>query len=54
MAGSPAPEATAAPTGQPVAQAPAGSDDTARWLAGGALLVAAVGVVLAVAGRRRT
>jgi uncharacterized protein YcnI len=54
MAGSPAPEATAAPTGQPVAQAPVASDDTARWLAGGALLVAAVGVVLAVAGRRRT
>jgi hypothetical protein len=54
MAGPPAPEATATSPGQPVAQAPAASDDTARWLAGGALIVAAVGVVLAVVGRRRT
>jgi uncharacterized protein YcnI len=53
MAGPPAPEATAAPTGQPVTQAGA-SDDTARWLAGGALIVAALGVVLAIVGRRRT
>ena len=53
MAGPPAPEATATSPGQPVAQAPAASDDTARWLAGGALIVAAVGVVLAVVGRRR-
>ncbi|MCV7134319.1 nuclear export factor GLE1, partial [Mycobacterium hodleri] len=29
-------------------------DDTARWLAGGALVLAAVGVVVALTGRRRT
>jgi uncharacterized protein YcnI len=64
LSGAPAPEhamaapaaqaAEAAPTAQPVAAAPAAPDDTARWLAGGALIVAAVGVVLAVLGRRRT
>jgi uncharacterized protein YcnI len=63
LSGTPAPEhpmppspaaAAAAPTGQPVAEAPASADDTARWLAGGALIVAAVGVVVAVVGRRRT
>ena len=41
-----APELTAAPAAAP--------DDTARWLAGGALVLAAVGVVAALAGRRRT
>jgi len=50
----PAPVAATAPTGQPVAEAPKTADDTARWLAGGALIVAAVGVVVAVVGRRRT
>jgi uncharacterized protein YcnI len=36
-------------------QAPASTapDDTARWLAGGALLIAAVGLVTAMLGRRR-
>jgi uncharacterized protein YcnI len=40
----------------PAAAAPAaaGPDNTARWLAGGALVLAAVGVLAAVAGRRRT
>jgi uncharacterized protein YcnI len=51
----PSPVAAAAPTGQPVTDAaPKTADDTARWLAGGALIVAAVGVVVAVVGRRRT
>jgi uncharacterized protein YcnI len=51
----PSPVAAAAPTGQPVTgAAPKTADDTARWLAGGALIVAAVGVVVAVVGRRRT
>jgi uncharacterized protein YcnI len=50
----PSPVAAAAPTGQPVTgAAPKTADDTARWLAGGALIVAAVGVVVAVVGRRR-
>jgi uncharacterized protein YcnI len=62
LSGTPAPErpmppssapAEAAPTGQPVAEAPATADDTARWLAGGALIVAAVSVVVAILGRRR-
>jgi uncharacterized protein YcnI len=44
----------AAPAEQPVAEAPKAGDDTARWLAGGALIVAAVAVVVAVIGRRRT
>jgi len=44
----PEPAATAAPP------AAAGPDDTARWLAGGALVLAAVGLVVALAGRRRT
>nr|WP_242456047.1 YcnI family protein [Mycolicibacterium sp. P1-18] len=49
-----APTATA--TAEPTAAAPATSrpDDTARWLAGGALVLAAVGVVVALTGRRRT
>jgi uncharacterized protein YcnI len=63
LSGAPAPErpmppspapAQAAPTEQPVAEAPATADDTARWLAGGALIVAAVSVVVAILGRRRT
>jgi uncharacterized protein YcnI len=63
LSGTPAPEhpmpppqapAAAAASGQPVAEAPNTADDTARWLAGGALIVAAVGVVVAVLGRRRT
>lgn len=33
---------------------PARPDDTARWLAGGALVLAAVGVGVALTGRRRT
>jgi uncharacterized protein YcnI len=37
--------------GQPATARP---DDTARWLAGGALVLAAVGVVVALTGRRRT
>ncbi|GAB7067644.1 YcnI family copper-binding membrane protein [Mycolicibacterium hodleri] len=44
-----APTATAA--AEPAAARP---DDTARWLAGGALVLAAVGVVVALTGRRRT
>jgi uncharacterized protein YcnI len=51
----PSPVAVAAPTGQPVTDAaPKTADDTARWLAGGALIVAAVGVVVAAVRRRRT
>ncbi|MCV7422601.1 YcnI family protein [Mycobacterium yunnanensis] len=48
--------ATAEPgaTAQPGAAAAAGPDDTARWLAGGALVLAAVGFVVALTGRRRT
>jgi uncharacterized protein YcnI len=53
MAPSPAPT-VAAPAEQPVAETAKASDDTARWLAGGALIVAAVAVVVAVIGRRRT
>jgi uncharacterized protein YcnI len=37
-----------------VAQAPARSDTTARWLAGAALVLAAASVALVVIGRRRT
>jgi uncharacterized protein YcnI len=49
----PAPMATAA--AEPAAEsASARPDDTARWLAGGALVLAAVGVVVALTGRRRT
>ncbi|MCV7176998.1 YcnI family copper-binding membrane protein [Mycolicibacterium sphagni] len=51
-----APDAMEHP-GQPsptvAAQAAPASDDTARWLAGAALVVAAVGVALAVVSRRR-
>ena len=36
------------------AQASAPGDDAARWLAGGALILAAVSVVIALLGRRRT
>ena len=48
-----APMATAAaePAAEPESARP---DDTARWLAGGALVLAAVGVVVALTGRRRT
>jgi uncharacterized protein YcnI len=53
MTPSPAPT-VAARAEQPVAEAPKAGDDTARWLAGGALIVAAVAVVVAVLGRRRT
>lgn len=38
----------------PVAEAPSTADDTARWLAGAALVVAAIGVAAALFGRRRT
>jgi uncharacterized protein YcnI len=38
----------------PTAAAPAATDNTARWLAGGALVLAAVGAVAAFTGRRRT
>jgi uncharacterized protein YcnI len=38
----------------PAATATARPDDTARWLAGGALVLAAVGLVVALTGRRRT
>ena len=48
------PAAAAAPAQQPVAQAPVAADDTARWLGGGALVLAAVGVAVALIGRRRT
>ncbi|BDX29733.1 hypothetical protein TUM20985_02800 [Mycobacterium antarcticum] len=48
---SPAAAATEPVTAAP---APARPDDTARWLAGGALVLAAVAVVAAIAGRRRT
>jgi uncharacterized protein YcnI len=48
------PAAAAPPAQQPVAQAPVAADDTARWLAGGALVLAAVGVAIAIVGRRRT
>lgn len=48
----PAPEVTMSATSAPAA-APA-PDGTARWLAGGALVVAAVAVVLALLGRRRS
>ncbi|MBJ7341418.1 YcnI family protein [Mycolicibacterium sp.] len=47
----------AAGPGDPAAVAPpvaAAPDDTARWLAGGALVLAAVGAVAAFTGRRRT
>jgi uncharacterized protein YcnI len=61
LSGAPAPEhamppppTTTPPPAATAAEAPARSDDTARWLAGGALILAAVGVVVAVAGRRRT
>ena len=51
------PEGTATASAQPVAAeaAPAapGPDDTARWLAGGALVLAAIGVALTLVLRRR-
>jgi len=43
--------ATVEPAAEPASARP---DDTARWLAGGALVLAAVGVVVALTGRRRT
>nr|WP_231514635.1 YcnI family protein [Mycobacterium sp. URHB0044] len=62
LSGAPAPEEhTPPPTAaeqaaaQPaVAQPAASGDDTARWLAGGALILAAVSVLVALLGRRRT
>lgn len=45
--------ATPTPTSMP-APAAAAVDDSARWLAGGALIVAAVAVVAALRGRRRS
>jgi hypothetical protein len=50
----PAPTATAMAEPEPAASPTAAPDNTARWLAGGALILAAVGVVAAVAGRRRS
>ncbi len=54
----PPPDASpAASSAEPAAAAPAvamAPDNTARWLAGGALVLAAVGTVAAFAGRRRT
>ncbi|GLP73161.1 hypothetical protein TUM20983_02710 [Mycobacterium antarcticum] len=52
----PPPASPAAAATEPVtaAPAPARPDDTARWLAGGALVLAAAAVVGAIAGRRRT
>lgn len=47
-----APSVTAAPTSGEHAEPKAGPDNTARALAGGALLVAAIGVGVAVARRR--
>jgi len=47
-----APSASAAPTSGEHAEPKAGPDNTARALAGGALLVAAIGVGVAVARRR--
>jgi uncharacterized protein YcnI len=50
----PAPPAPTATAAEPTAPAPvAAPDNTARWLAGGALILAAVGVVAALLGRRR-
>ncbi|KQY07228.1 nuclear export factor GLE1 [Mycobacterium sp. Root135] len=48
---SPMATAAAEPAAEPASARP---DDTARWLAGGALVLAAVGVVVALTGRRRT
>ncbi|MHA3018763.1 YcnI family copper-binding membrane protein [Mycobacterium sp. BMJ-28] len=50
-----APEAAPAPTAAPaVAAPPVGhADNSARWLAGGALALAAVAVAVALVGRRR-
>lgn len=51
----PAPAEPVVAAADPAAAAPAAApDDTARWLAGGALILAAVGVVVALVGRRRT
>jgi uncharacterized protein YcnI len=60
LSGTPAPEdhtppPPSAPAAQPaVAPASTSGDDTARWLAGGALILAALSVVVALLGRRRT
>ena len=43
-----------APSPAPAAPAPTTSDNTARWLAGGALVVAALGVALTALARRRS
>jgi uncharacterized protein YcnI len=50
----PAPAAQSVPTAAPVTEPAAAADDTARWLAGGALILAAVSVVVALLGRRRS
>ena len=53
----PAPSPAAGAAEEPAVAAPAaasGPDNTARWLAGGALVLAAVGAVAAFTGRRRT
>jgi uncharacterized protein YcnI len=50
--GATAPSVSAAPTANAQAPAQGGSDNTARALAGGALLVAAIGVGVALARRR--
>lgn len=53
--GPPAAQPPAAPSASAsAAPSAAASDDTARWLAGGALVVAAAAVVTALVGRRRT
>jgi uncharacterized protein YcnI len=59
LSGTPAPEhhmppPSTAPEQPAVAQPAASGDDTARWLAGGALILAAVSVMVALLGRRRT
>jgi uncharacterized protein YcnI len=48
-----APTATATAAAEPTAPQAARPDNTARWLAGGALVLAAVGAVAAFTGRRR-
>ena len=50
-----APAASPVATASPATASPAaaGSDDTARWLAGGALVLAAVATVVALVGRRK-
>lgn len=52
-ASSPSPSVSASPASAGSASTPPAPDNTARWLAGGALIVAAAGVVLALVRRRR-